>query len=115
MDKSRNRLLIGLLIGILVSFIAYYYLIPTLLYPPQSKPMSPPKEYDYYIIIDSETGKTLTYVTSVRVSVGDEFISEDGHRYIVSKVEENRAYAQDFGPVDDQRGKNESFRKGKEK
>lgn len=115
MVKAQPRLLVGILIGILVSFLAYYYLIPALLYPPQSKPEPPPQKYDYYIIIDGETGKTLTYVTSVRVSVGDEYISEDGHRYVVSKVEENRAYAQDFGPIDKQRDEGGELKKDKDK
>lgn len=114
MFKTRSHLIAGILIGIIVSFFIYYYIIPAFLYPPQQKPELPPKE-PYYIIIDNETGKTLTYVTSVRVSVGDEYISEDGHRYVISKVEQNRAYAQDFGPVNPQRNETEGLKKDKNK
>lgn len=51
------------------------------------------KPYEYYIIIDEADGKTLTFVSSVVVSVGDEYLNEDGQWYEVIRVEENRAYA----------------------
>jgi hypothetical protein len=114
MLKTRKHLFAGIMLGIIISLLIYYYITPALLYPPQQKPELPPKE-PYYIIIDTETGKTLTYVTSVRVSVGDEYISEDGHRYVISKVEKNRAYAQDFGPVNTERNGSEGLKKDKNK
>lgn len=110
MLKPRSTLLTGIAIGILLSSLAYY-LIPAFLYAPQAKPEPPPKEYDYYIIMDADTGTILSYISSVRVTVGDEYISENGHRYVVSKVEENRAYAQDFGPVDDKGADGEGLKK----
>jgi len=61
---------------------------------PQAKPeQSPPKErYDYYLIIEESTNKTTAYVSTVTVNIDDEYISEDNKRYIIVKIEENRAY-----------------------
>ena len=62
---------------------------------PQAKPeQSPPQErYDYYLVIEESTNKTMAYVSTVTVNIGDEYISEDNKRYIIVKIEENRAYA----------------------
>lgn len=34
------------------------------------------------------------------VLTGDEYIAENNKRYVVTKVEENRAYMSSFGPAD---------------
>ena len=62
---------------------------------PQAKPeQSPPQErYDYYLIIEESTNKTMAYVSTVTVNIGDEYLSENNKRYIIVKIEENRAYA----------------------
>ncbi len=79
-------ILVGLAIGFYVSSLT-----------PERKPMAPrEKPYDYYFVIDEASGKTLTYVTTVVVSVGDEYMDADGQWYRVVRVEENRAYARRF-------------------
>ena len=62
---------------------------------PQAKPEQSPSKvgYDYYLIIEESTNKTMAYVSTVTVNIGDEYISEDNKRYIIVKIEENRAYA----------------------
>ena len=54
---------------------------------------SPNPEYAYYIVFDEESNEILTYVSSVRVTVGDEYLTGDGRRYAVVRMEENRAFA----------------------
>ncbi|BBB90817.1 MAG TPA: hypothetical protein PKA28_19020 [Methylomusa anaerophila] len=65
------------------------------------------------MVIDQDSGEILTYVSSVKVTVGDEYISDDFKRYVVTKIEENRAYAQSFGPVDEKRTVPEDSNKNK--
>lgn len=78
--------LIGVAIGLYVSVLT-----------PDRKPAEkPPKPYEYYIVIDEASGNTLTYVTSIAVSPGDEYLNADGQWYRVVRVEGNRAYARRF-------------------
>ncbi len=57
------------------------------------KPESPsPTGYDYYLIIDEQSGQTLMYIPVV-ATVGDEVLSENNKLYQIVRVEENRAYA----------------------
>lgn len=59
----------------------------------QAKPEPlPQKSYDYYIIIEKETGIHLMFVPIV-VFVGDELISEDNKRYVIVEIADNLAYA----------------------
>jgi hypothetical protein len=75
-------------------------LLPLNILPIQQKPEQPPqKAYDYYLIIDVESGRTLMYVP-LMVNVGDEVLSEENKRYQVVRVEENRAYARFVEHVD---------------
>ncbi|MDT8900120.1 stage II sporulation protein P [Anaeroselena agilis] len=79
-------ILIGLAIGYYVSSLT-----------PERKPLEiEEKPYEYYIIIDEASGKTLAFVATVVVSPGDEYLNEDGQWYEVVRVEENRAYARQF-------------------
>lgn len=65
---------------------------------PKPEPVTEETKYEYYILIDEETGNILGYISSVKVSTGDEYISSDNKRYVVIKLEQNRAYMRDFGP-----------------
>jgi hypothetical protein len=51
-----------------------------------------PAEYSYYIIIEQQTGRTITYV-SVPVTVGDEYLTSENKMYVVTRVVGNKAYA----------------------
>ena len=90
--KRKYWIIIGALVSILLVSGLYFF------WPngaPQAKPeQSPPKVgYDYYLIIEESTNKTMAYVSTVTVNIGDEYISEDNKRYMIVKIEENRAYA----------------------
>ncbi|MDT8901428.1 stage II sporulation protein P [Anaeroselena agilis] len=79
-------ILFGLAIGYYVSSLT-----------PERKPMEgQEKPYDYYIIIEEAGDKPLAFVSTVVVSVGDEYLTGDGQWYKVVRVEENRAYARRF-------------------
>ena len=81
---AAGAIIIGLIVGYYVSSLS-----------PERKPLEiQEKPYEYYIIIDEADGKTLTYVSTVVVSVGDKYLNEDGQWYEIIRVEENRAYAQ---------------------
>ncbi|WP_425059775.1 hypothetical protein SCACP_03830 [Sporomusa carbonis] len=85
--------LAGILALVTVIAAGATYYIPLNIFSVQQKPeQAPQKVYDYYIIMDEDTGETLMYVPLV-VSVGDELISEKNKRYRVVKVEGNQAYA----------------------
>ncbi|MDR1702511.1 MAG: stage II sporulation protein P [Sporomusaceae bacterium] len=51
-----------------------------------------PEIYNYYIIIDEATEEHLMYVP-VTVHAGDELLSENNNRYVVTKVAKDIAYA----------------------
>lgn len=77
-------LLLFILAGASLSIATSYLFPPT--------PAAPSPRYDYYIIMDERDQHILMYVP-VTVTVGDELITEENQRYVVVKVEENRAYA----------------------
>ncbi|SDF51824.1 hypothetical protein [Sporolituus thermophilus] len=84
----------GFIVGVLAMVGVLYFTAPQLLPLPQPKPETPTKApYEYYVIIDEATGATIMYVSVVTVNPGDELITEDNKRYVVVRVEENRAYA----------------------
>lgn len=99
-SKRRIFIVAGILLlaGIVTFSVAN--LFPFSIFPSQQKPEQvPQKVYDYYMIIDEETNKTLMYVPFT-VHVTDEVISEENKRYQVVRVEENRAYARFVENVD---------------
>lgn len=102
MNTFRRRLWVGLLLAIVVIFTIYQYIYPRFSSPPQSKPnpIIEDQVYEYYILIDEETGAVLGHVSSLKVTTGDEYLSENNNRYVVTKVEENRAYMRSFGPAE---------------
>ena len=101
MYRQHPKIVFGVALAIAAALLVVLYLAPRLVPPPEAKPGPPPaKPYDYYILINAETGEIMTYVSAVKVSTGDEYISADNKRYIVAKVEENRAYLRSFGPAD---------------
>ncbi|HMM22483.1 MAG TPA: stage II sporulation protein P [Selenomonadales bacterium] len=91
---SRSRYWVfGAIIFILIVLAIGFFVFSS---PPERKPIELEKPYAFYIIIDENSGKTLTYVTTVVVSVGDEYLNGNGQWYKIVRVEENRAYAQPF-------------------
>jgi hypothetical protein len=99
MAKRRLLIAAGLLLAAAVIYAAVS-LLPLSILPIQQKPEVPPqKAYDYYLIIDVESDRTLMYVPLL-VHVGDEVISEENKRYQVVRIEENRAYARFVENVD---------------
>lgn len=62
------------------------------LWPKESPKPEPETPHPFYQIIDIETAQTLMYVP-VKVTVGDELVSEENKRYQIVRIEENRAYA----------------------
>jgi hypothetical protein len=95
--KSSNkfRFLIIIFTVILALYLLISY-IPGLF--PKPKPVRPhPVQYPYYQIIDQATGKTLTYVSSIPVNVGDEYVTGSNRRYVVIIVKGNKAYAKYAG------------------
>ncbi|TCL37183.1 hypothetical protein EV210_10648 [Anaerospora hongkongensis] len=95
-SRSKNKLILvfaGLLAGIFLILGLWYY-VPQYLPLPQQKQLVPTKSpYEYYIILDQATGITLMYVSVVTVNPGDEMITGENKRYVITRVEENRAYA----------------------
>jgi hypothetical protein len=84
----------GFAVGALVVLAFLYSFAPQFLPLPQQKPQAPAKSpYEYYIILDEATGATMMYVSVVTVNPGDEMITEENKRYVITRVEENRAYA----------------------
>ncbi|MCX7780809.1 MAG: stage II sporulation protein P [Negativicutes bacterium] len=101
MLRSKKSLIIWMLAALAVIFIVVQFLIPIFTKPqPKPEPIVEEEVYDYYILIDEETNEVLGHVSSVKVTTGDEYISENNKRYVVSKVVENRAYMHSFGPAD---------------
>ncbi len=98
-QKLSNK--IRFLIFIFILVLALYFLLtylPVLFSPPQPQPVRPhPVQYPYYQIIDQATGKTLTYVSSAPVTIGDEYVTEENRRYIIIRVKGNKAYAKYAG------------------
>ena len=91
--KRRLVVIIGIIILSSVILAGINHLYPFNLFIRQQKPeQAPQKAYDFYLVVDVETDRTLMYVPVV-VSVGDEVITEENKRYQVVRVEENRAYA----------------------
>ena len=107
MLKKRTHLLILALLVFSGGFAVSEYILPHFRQPPQAKPapIIEEKKYDYYILIDQDSGAELGTVSSVRVTTGDEYISENNKRYVVTRVEENRAFLQSFGPADGNKDK----------
>lgn len=92
----RSRRWVWLVLGIIAAAIAgFFFLYPYFTPVPQPKPgpVLPEKPYEYYIIHDEATGEVLMYVSTVRVNVGDELITEKNERYVVVEVVDNKAYA----------------------
>ena len=102
MLKGRRSWLVGVLAVLAAVFVIVQYLVPMITKPPQPKagPIIEEKIYDYYTLIDEENGQVLGYVSSVKVTTGDEYITEHNKRYVVTRVEEDRAYMRSFGPAD---------------
>lgn len=99
MGKRRLFVAAALLLAVAVAYGVVTQL-PLSILPIQQKPEQPSqKAYDYYLIIDIESERTLMYVPLV-VNVGDEVISEENKRYQVVRIEENRAYARFVEYVD---------------
>lgn len=94
-SKRNFGLLIGgFIVGALVVLALVYSFAFQFLPLPQQKPHAPAKSpYEYYIILDDATGATMMYVSVVTVNPGDEMITEENKRYVIMRVEENRAYA----------------------
>lgn len=109
MLKGRTSLVIWILVALAAVFVIIQYLVPMITKPPQTKPgpIIEEKLYDYYTLIDEETGQILGYVSSVKVTTGDEYISENNKRYVVTRVKETRAYMRSFGPADGGKDKGE--------
>ncbi|MGE5582888.1 MAG: stage II sporulation protein P [Bacillota bacterium] len=88
---SRKSKILLPIIGIL-AFIGICYYISTL-YLPSPQPRAYKKIYNYYKIVDINTGNTLMHVSSVPVVKGDELVTQDNKRYVVVRVTGNKAYA----------------------
>lgn len=110
MLKGRHSWLVGIFAALAAVFVIVQYLAPMLTKPPQPKagPIIEEKLYEYYTLIDEENGEVLGYVSSVKVTTGDEYITEHNKRYVVTRVEEDRAYMRNFGPADGSKNKGES-------
>lgn len=102
MLKGRISWAILFLAALAAVFVAVQYLVPMITKPPQPKagPIIEEKLYEYYTLIDEENGEILGYVSTVKVTTGDEYITENNKRYVVTRVDENRAYMRNFGPAD---------------
>lgn len=84
----------GFTAGALVVMALLFFIAPQYLPLPQQKPEVPAKSpYEYYVILDEKTSATLMYVSVVTVTPGDEMITEENKRYVITRVEENLAYA----------------------
>ncbi|HWR45323.1 stage II sporulation protein P [Sporomusa sp.] len=93
MKISRLAKLVSILALAAVVTAGVLHYVPLNIFSVQQKPeQTPQKVYDYYIIVEEDTGEVLMYVPLV-VSIGDELISEENKRYKIVKVEENQAYA----------------------
>ncbi|QDR78772.1 stage II sporulation protein P [Sporomusa termitida] len=93
MKLSHTGKLVGILALLALVTVGVLHYVPLTIFSVQQKPEQPPQKiYDYYIIIEENTGEVLMYVPLV-VSPGDELISENNKRYRIVKVEENQAYA----------------------
>jgi hypothetical protein len=94
MLKRRFFFIAGALLLVTVIAISSLHLLPlqNFLLIQQKPEQAPQKVYDYYIIIDEQTGNHLMAVPLV-VGIGDEVLSEDNKLYRVVRVEENQAYA----------------------
>lgn len=99
--RNYGLLFSGLAFGFLIMLVLLYFFAPQYLPLPQQKPVIPPKPaYEYYIILDEATNETLMYVSVITVNPGDELITEQNKRYVISRVEGNRAYARYVEIVD---------------
>jgi hypothetical protein len=93
--KFKRRYIVIPVVIILCGIFAFstLHILPLNIFSVQQKPEPQPQEiYDYYIIIDEMSGKSLMNVPLV-VNIGDEVLTEENKRYKVVKIEENRAIA----------------------
>jgi hypothetical protein len=98
--KKSWRTIIILTGFIVLIYLGIRYLVPFVSPSPGPKSIRPyPVQYSYYQIIDEATGKTLTYISSTPVTVGDEYITGDNRRYVVVRLQGNKAYAKFAGMV----------------
>ncbi len=82
----------------LLIFIGIRYLAPLIFQPPGPKVSRPqPVRYSYFVIVDQDTGKTIAYISSAPVTKGDEYITGDNQRYVVTRLHGNKAYAKRGG------------------
>ena len=91
----KRRLAIGMGLFAIFAIGSYFLLafLPFHILSVQHKPeQRPQKVYDYYIVLDEQTGHTLMYVPLV-VSIGDDVISPDRERFRIVRIRENKAYA----------------------
>jgi len=102
MNRTAKRRLayiagLGICVLAVIGLIFFLPLDALMIHP---KPDAGPQNvYDYYVIIDEETGSVLMYVPIV-VHLGDELISEENKRYRIIRIEENRAIARFIRKVD---------------
>ncbi len=89
---------VSLVIGAGLTGAIIYY-APSFMSVQQKPEQSPKKIYDYYIIVDEKTGKSLMYVPLL-VSPGDEVITDENQRFRVLRVEENHAIASYVEDID---------------
>jgi len=101
MKQSPTKTIIFLILFAAL-IIGFYKSASGIFTPPQTKPepIVDEKVYEYYILIDEKTNDILGHVSTVKVTTGDEYVSSNNKRYVVTRVEENRAYMRDFGAAD---------------
>lgn len=92
-NKKRLILLCGLVVLCSILLSSFLSAWPHYLFPVQQKPeQSSQRVYDYYLIVDEEDGHTLMYVPLI-THIGDEVLSEENKLYVITRIDENRAYA----------------------
>jgi hypothetical protein len=94
MTVKHRLLLIGSLIALCgILLCSFIFPEPPNFFPLQQKPEETTQRiYDYYIILDEQDGHTLMYIPLI-AHIGDEVLSEENKLYVITRVEENRAYA----------------------
>ena len=82
----------------LLIFLGVRYMAPLIFPTPEPKVSRPqPVRYSYFVIVDQDTGKTIAYISSAPVTQGDEYITGDNQRYVVTRLRGNKAYAKRTG------------------
>lgn len=98
--RKKPWLILTLILGLIIAswFLVHYFKTLNNRVPRPMPGNRQKANYSYYRIIDEKTGELLTYISSTPVNKGDEYVTGNNRRYIITRMKGNTAYAKYVGP-----------------